>query len=206
MSIAGASAATQTSTQTSASLGGNTTVSKDDFLKLLVAQLQNQDPLNPQQPDQFVSELAQFTQVEQLTNMATSMNTMSTQNATSQWISAIGKRVNVSGDTTLSPGDEVVLSPQSAYDSVTLTLKDASTGAVTTQTYQPGQTLSYTNSGNSTLTVSAAASLAGASVACGTTVLKTLKGVSIASTGNTLVFADGSTMDASGVTVVTDSF
>jgi flagellar basal-body rod modification protein FlgD len=45
--------------------------SEDTFLKLFVAQLQNQDPLNPneQDPTQMVSELAQFSQLEQLVNI-----------------------------------------------------------------------------------------------------------------------------------------
>ena len=45
--------------------------SEQTFLKLFVAQLQNQDPLNPnaQDPTQMVSELAQFSQLEQLVNI-----------------------------------------------------------------------------------------------------------------------------------------
>ncbi len=39
---------------------------KDDFLRLLVAQLSNQDPLNPQDGAQFVAQLAQFSSLEQL--------------------------------------------------------------------------------------------------------------------------------------------
>jgi flagellar basal-body rod modification protein FlgD len=41
-------------------------VEKNEFLKLLVAQLQNQDPLNPLNSDQFVTQLAQFNSLEQL--------------------------------------------------------------------------------------------------------------------------------------------
>lgn len=39
---------------------------QDQFLTLLVTQLQSQDPLNPQDPQEFVAQLAQFSQVEQL--------------------------------------------------------------------------------------------------------------------------------------------
>lgn len=39
---------------------------REEFLQLLIAQLENQDPLNPQDPSQFVSELAQFSNLEQL--------------------------------------------------------------------------------------------------------------------------------------------
>ena len=39
-------------------------MNKDDFLKLFVAQLQNQDPLAPQDPTEMLGQLAQLTQVE----------------------------------------------------------------------------------------------------------------------------------------------
>ena len=42
---------------------------RDTFLKLLVAQLKNQNPLNPTDSTQFVSQLAQFSQLEQSTQM-----------------------------------------------------------------------------------------------------------------------------------------
>jgi flagellar basal-body rod modification protein FlgD len=42
---------------------------KNEFLKLLTTQLQHQDPLKPQDNSKFISELAQFTQLEQMTNM-----------------------------------------------------------------------------------------------------------------------------------------
>ena len=49
--------------------GERTTLGKDAFLKLLVAQMQNQDPLEPQSNEEFIQQLAQLTQVEELMDM-----------------------------------------------------------------------------------------------------------------------------------------
>jgi flagellar basal-body rod modification protein FlgD len=56
-----------TSTDTSVATSSTSTeVSKTEFLKLLVAQLQNQDPLNPMDNQEFVAQLATFSSLEQL--------------------------------------------------------------------------------------------------------------------------------------------
>ncbi len=67
--IANASAAsTTTATSTTSATGAAATVDQNMFLQLLVAQLQNQDPLNPTDRSQFVTQLAQFQQMEQSVN------------------------------------------------------------------------------------------------------------------------------------------
>ena len=55
-------------TQTSSDLNV-ASLGEDDFLKLLIAQMQNQDPLNPASNTEFVAQLAQFSTLEQLTTM-----------------------------------------------------------------------------------------------------------------------------------------
>ena len=55
---------------------GGDQMGKDEFLKLLVAQMSNQDPLNPAQGSEYVAQLAQFSSVEQLVEMNTRLDGM----------------------------------------------------------------------------------------------------------------------------------
>ena len=59
-------------------LGSNSTPSESMFLQLLVAQLKNQDPTTPQDPTAFVTELAQFSQVEQDVTIAKNTTSIAT--------------------------------------------------------------------------------------------------------------------------------
>jgi flagellar basal-body rod modification protein FlgD len=49
---------------------------QDTFLQLLVTQIRNQDPLNPQDPTEFVTQLAQFSSLEQLLEMSKSLESI----------------------------------------------------------------------------------------------------------------------------------
>ena len=61
---------TATPSSSSADLSSTSKVDKDMFLKLMVAQLKNQDPMNPTDSSQFLAQTAQFTSLEKLTDVA----------------------------------------------------------------------------------------------------------------------------------------
>ncbi|WP_419883833.1 flagellar hook assembly protein FlgD [Peribacillus sp. B-H-3] len=72
------------------------TLGKDDFLKLLMTQLQNQDPTNPMQDKDFIAQMAQFSTLEQITNMTSSIDKFvqtEQQNKMIAYNSFVGKNV-----------------------------------------------------------------------------------------------------------------
>jgi flagellar basal-body rod modification protein FlgD len=74
---------------------------KNEFLNLLVAQLNNQNPLEPQSNGEFIAQLAQFSQVEGIEKLNTSMGSLVTGYQSSQALQAsslVGRKVIVPGD------------------------------------------------------------------------------------------------------------
>jgi len=70
----------------------NSTVTMNDFMQLLVAQLENQDPLSPADGTQFLTQLAQFTQLQQTQSISTDVTAIrqDTDQLTGQSTSATG--------------------------------------------------------------------------------------------------------------------
>ena len=96
--IAASEAAAGNSSSAAASKPGlEQTANKETFLKLLVAQIKNQDPLNPADGTQFLTQLAQFSQLEQLINIRGGIEDLnnqvsaSTQSSAEQTASAVQK-------------------------------------------------------------------------------------------------------------------
>jgi flagellar basal-body rod modification protein FlgD len=89
-STSGASSAPQSSTT---AVNPNSLLTKDDFLKLFVTQLQHQDPMSPMDNDQMVAQMSQLSTVEQLTNLATTNGQMSQSLALSSAVGLIGRTV-----------------------------------------------------------------------------------------------------------------
>ncbi|MCF8127260.1 MAG: flagellar hook assembly protein FlgD [Deltaproteobacteria bacterium] len=127
----GTVAANNTASNTSNALDSSV-VGKEDFLKLLVTQLQYQDPLNPAESTEFTAQLAQFSSLEQLTNVNKNLEYLQLYQASinnAQAVDFIGKTVSASGNTiNVSDGvsDEITFELPEDAANVTISIYDAS--------------------------------------------------------------------------------
>lgn len=79
------------------------TLDRDDFLKILITQLQHQDPSQPLEDKEFIAQMAQFSSLEQMTNMSQGFTKLSGLLASSEATGYLGKTVEVQdGDATLT--------------------------------------------------------------------------------------------------------
>ena len=137
-----------TATSSGSSLSGDSAADlQTTFLKLLVTQLQNQDPTNPMDSSQMTSQLAQISTVQGISNLNTSLSSLATQLNATQQITAsgmVGEGVLSAGNSiqvvsgTNSAGTAVTTAtpigvqlPNAASD-VTITIKDANGNTVRT--------------------------------------------------------------------------
>ena len=145
-----------TASASSSATGAGTALGKDAFLKMLVAQLKNQDPMNPMDGKDLAAQLAQFSSVEQLTQLNTAI---ATQTQVSQMDTLVGQSAlsaSLIGRNVEAVGNSVVVDPTTPTTvkvdiagtggAGTLTLKDANGNVVATRDLGPlrvgdGQTL-----------------------------------------------------------------
>lgn len=116
---------------------------KDDFLQMLVAQMRNQDPLNPMKGEEFAAQLAQFSSLEQLVNLGEKLDTQAAwQESMAQAIhnnsgmAALGKTVLASGNNVVVPAEgkaSVTVAVSGAGGAGTLRVYDASGKEVAAQ-------------------------------------------------------------------------
>jgi flagellar basal-body rod modification protein FlgD len=144
-SVDGSSTTTPTTNSTtpgssSSSSSSNTgDAAKQDFLKLLVAQLQNQDPLKPMEGTEFVTQLAQFTSVEQQIIQSQKLDVIGTQMqglASNEAATLVGKRVTIQGQSSLTFDGNLAASGSftlnGAAQDVKVSIKDANGDVVRT--------------------------------------------------------------------------
>lgn len=107
---------------------------KNAFLELMVAQLNNQDPLNPQENGEFIAQLAQFSSVEGIENLNNTVEAMSTSLQSSQALQAsalVGRTVHIVSDTSyLAPEGEISGSIKLENSTTNLTLNIANGAGV----------------------------------------------------------------------------
>ena len=117
--------------------GGPNALGKDDFLMLMVEQLKNQDPMNPQDATEFTAQLAQYSSLEQLFNVNDNLENMRQNGAEMQRMSAlsmIGRQVVTRSSEFDFSGSPVQLGYKldAGADNVEITIKDASGAVVAT--------------------------------------------------------------------------
>lgn len=107
----------------------NNTLGEEDFLTLLVAQLENQDPLDPQDNTEFIAQLAQFSSLEAQINTNEKLDKLLAAQSSSEQTAAfslLGQQVIVASDSLYLQGDSVELgfSLDQAADSGSLNILD----------------------------------------------------------------------------------
>jgi flagellar basal-body rod modification protein FlgD len=193
MSVSAVSSSAYSSQGTASSSSSTSTLDTNAFLGLLVAELQNQNPLDPTDTSSFMGQMMSYASYnqqvsmnDQLTSLTTSMNSLLSSNA----IGYVGRNVEAYGDTASLQNGQATwgYTLNAAATDVTITVKDAQGNSVYTTT---GDTSSGSHSfswdgttdsgtkltdGNYSIEVSAKDS-SGASVYGYTTVTGTVTGV-----------------------------
>lgn len=124
---------------------------KDEFIKLLVAQLRNQDPLNPAEGQEMAAQLAQFSSVEQLMNINSAIASQAGANASLLVTMQANAAMGAIGKTVLAKGDQLRLGGEDGASSVTAYVGTA--GTATLRVYDASgkevgtQKLGYMNAG-----------------------------------------------------------
>ena len=206
---------------TSTTGSSSNTLGKDTFLQLLVTQLQNQNPLDPQDNSEFVAQLAQFSSLESMQTLNDTVDTLLGNYTSSQALQAsslVGRTVIAEGDSaTIEAGTGLAgqVDLTSAATSMTVTVYDADGNIVKNIDLgdQSAGTINFTwdgtdNDGEAaaagTYTFKAEATVDGSAVAQTTYLPSVVSSVTVGSTAGafTLNLANGESVALSDVKTI----
>lgn len=183
---------------------GSSELGKDAFLQLLVTQLKNQNPLDPQDNSEFVAQLAQFSSLEGITTLNDTVSGLATSYNSSQALQAS----SLVGRSVIAPGDKAVVDTSKSLNGTVVVPSSVSSVAVKIVD-KDGKTvrtldLGSQNAGNSafiwdgkndsgttvesgTYTFSASATIDGQATSLTTNLPATVNSVTISQTGGELM-------------------
>ena len=123
-----------TSTTTAGSSATGNGMGKDTFLKLLMAQMSNQNPMEPTDDKEMLAQLAQFSTLEQMTSMASSQQSSAAATQMSQAVNLLGRTVTyMDRDGALQTGSVDQVSMVSGAPNLTIAGQDGITTSQITQ-------------------------------------------------------------------------
>ncbi|MBG9768058.1 flagellar hook assembly protein FlgD [Bacillus vallismortis] len=103
----------------------NSSLGKDEFLKILMTQVQNQDPLNPVDDKEFISQMATFSSLEQMVNLNTTMTQfVENQDPFTAYLDWMGKEVSWTADGSATEKTGTVSSVKQSKGKYYLVLND----------------------------------------------------------------------------------
>ncbi|MEN6616030.1 MAG: flagellar hook capping FlgD N-terminal domain-containing protein [Syntrophorhabdus sp.] len=179
---------------------GSTTalLNTDAFMNMLVTQLKYQDPLDPMKTNEFMSQLAQLTQVERLQNIYDTLGNLQTATETGNLIDMVGKKISVDGNI-LSQADELTLNPSTDYDTVVFSIKNLADNSISTVTRHKGESLTYVNEATANVQVAAAAYKDGAAVDSTSSAYRVVRGIKGTGSSAYLVAGNGDEYKAGSI-------
>ncbi len=141
---------TGTSSSSSVTTATNDALGKDAFLKLLIAELSNQDPLNPMEDREFISQMATFSSLEQMQNMNNTLTSMSEANKFNA-VQYIGKAIAFTTGEGTAATQKVAIVNHVWFDPKEGTILDTTEGEVNLEKVE-GVSIVNSTSGTSTST------------------------------------------------------
>lgn len=196
------------STAAAAATSKSTTLGTSDFLKLLTAQLQNQDPFSPTDNSQMVAQLAQITSTSGIADMSTTLKAIQTKlngPSTADALAYVGKNILTEGSTAYgrtSGGIAGAAEIDGDASDVRVSIKDANGQLLNTLDLGAqkagaisydwnGKTASGTDAGTGPFTVSVSATGTSGSVASRNLVWAPVSAVSVPATGSPTLTVPG---------------